>query len=171
MRFYRATLENVGINGPLSQKTYTVELCGFFSEDIDKLLADDFALLFRIGYAGQLVQKAVNSVDVDQVGVHLTAENIDDLLGLSFAEKTVVDMYANQLFSHGAYEKRGHHRGVHAAAECQQNLLVTDLGAQSVGLFGDERLSLSGRGDARHRFGSYIILHYSLLFRRAYLIV
>ncbi len=94
-------LKDVGIDGALSQEADAVQLGGLLGEDIDELLADDLALLLRVGNAGQLVQEAVGGVYIDQVSLQLLAEDADDLFGLALAQQAVVDVNAYQLLADG----------------------------------------------------------------------
>ena len=104
--------------------------------------SDDLALPLRIGHAGQLVQEAVHRVHIDQVGVHLVPEHLDDLLRLTLAQQAVVHMDTGQLLANGFDEQSGHDRGVHAAGQSQKDLLVTHLLADQLHLVGDKVLHI-----------------------------
>ncbi len=155
----RAALQNVGIDGALSQEADAVELIGLLGEDVDKLLADNLALRLRIGHAGQLVQEAIHRVHIDEVGVHLVAEDLDHLLGLALAQQAVVYMHAGQLLADGLDEQRGHDGRVHTAGQGQKDLLIADLLAQGGNLLVDKSLGQFGRGDARHALGAFVVCH------------
>ena len=127
---------------PWRQEFDAVQLAGLFLEDADELRADDLALLLRVGDARQLVQEAVDGVHIDQIGVHLVPEDLDDLLRLALAQQTVVDMDAGQLLADGLDEQRRHDGGVHAAGQRQQDLLVPHLRADQFDLVGDEVLHI-----------------------------
>ncbi len=49
-----AGLDDVGVDGALGQKVDAADLLGLFLKDADELLADDLALLLRLGDARQL---------------------------------------------------------------------------------------------------------------------
>ena len=85
-----------------------------------ELAADYLAFFLRIAYAGKQIEEAVGRVYVYQVCVKVPAENIDDLLALTLAHKSVVDMDAYKLFADGFDEKRGDHRRIHAAGQRQK---------------------------------------------------
>ena len=89
------------------------------------------------------------------------AEHRDDLLALALAHEAVVDMHADQLPAHRLDEQRGHDGGVHAAGQGQQNLPVADLRADGLHLFFNECLGELGSGDALHRFGADVRVHFS----------
>ena len=148
--------QNVGVNGALSQEGDALQLLSFFSENVDELLADDLALLLRVGNAGQLVQKAIHSVHIDEVGVHLVLEHLDDLLGLALAEQTVVHVNADELLADGFDEQSGDYGAVHTAGEGQQDFLIADLLTQLRELLGDKALCQSGGGDTLHGCGTNI---------------
>lgn len=113
----RAGLDDIRINRALAQEFDAVELAGLFFKDADKLAADDLTLLLRVADAAQLIQEAVNGVDINQISIHLIPEDADDLLRLALAQQTVVDMYAGQLLADGADEQRRNDRGIHAAGQ------------------------------------------------------
>ena len=120
-------LKNVGPDGALCQELNAVKLSGFLSEDFDELAADDVSLLLGIGDACQLVQETIGRIHVDEVGVHLIAEDFDDLLGLSLAEQSVVDMYTNEILADCLDQEGCDDGGIYTAGERQENLLVSDL--------------------------------------------
>ena len=159
VRLDGAGLQDIGIDGALGEEADAVELFGFLGKDVDKHLADDLALLLGIGDAGKLVEEAVHRVDVDEVRVHLVAEDLDHLLGLALAEKAVIDMDADELPAHSPDEKRRDDGGIHAAGEGQQDLLVADLGAQGRNLLVNKSLGEGRGGDARHAFGTSCLFH------------
>ena len=105
-----AGFDDVRVDGPLGQEADTVQLAGLFLEHADEFRADDLALLLGIGHAGELVQEAVDGIDIDQVGLELVAEHAHHLLGLALAEESVVDMDGDQLIAHGLDEERRDHR-------------------------------------------------------------
>ena len=69
-----------------------------------------------------LSRKRSTCIHIDQIGVHLAAEYLNYLLRLALAEQAVVHVNTGQLLADGLDEQGGHHRGVHTAAEGQQNL-------------------------------------------------
>ena len=152
-------LQNVRPDGALGQELNAVQLPGFLGEDLDKFAADDFSLLLGLADACQLVKEPVGGIHIDQIGVHLVAEDLNNLLGLTLAQQTVVYVDANQLLANGLDQHGGNHRGIHAAAECQQDLLIADLRAQSCDLLLDECLSQRGGCNALHIFGTSVQCH------------
>jgi hypothetical protein len=148
--------QNVGVNGALSQEGDALQLLSFLSENVDELLADDLALLLWVGNAGQLVQKAIHGVHIDEVGVHLVPEHLNDLLGLALAEQTVVHVNADELLADGFDEQSGDYGAVHTAGEGQQDFLITDLLTQFCELLVDKALCQSGGGDALHGCGTNV---------------
>ena len=153
------TLEDVRPDGSLCKELDAVELSGFFSENIDELFADDVAFLLRVGHTGQLVEEAVCRVHIDQVGVHLVPENLDDLLRLALSEQTVVDMYTDELLADGLDQHRCDDRGINAAREREQDFLVPDLLPESRKLFLNKCICQFRSGDPLHGIGSSVIDH------------
>ena len=156
MRLHTAALENIRIDGALRQEFNSLQLARLFLEDTDKLCADNLALLLRFGYALQLRKEAIHSVHIDEVGIHLITEDLDDLFRLTFAQQAVIHMHTDQLFSDGADQQRRHNRGIYAAAECQQHLLIPDLGTDFFDLLGDELLRQRLGGDTLHVLGTFV---------------
>ena len=107
------------------------------------------------GDARELVEEAVDGVDVGQVRAQLMAEYLYDLLALALAHEPVVDVYALELPADGLNEQRGDDGRVHAAGEGQQDLAGAYLRAQGLDLLGDKGLGELGRGNALH-LGTYI---------------
>ena len=66
-------LQDIGINGSLSQESDSFQLGSLLGEDIDKLFTDDMALLLRIADSRQLLEEAVNRIDVNQIGAKFIA--------------------------------------------------------------------------------------------------
>ena len=143
-------LENVGPDGALREKLYAVKLARFLGEDLDELVADDLALLLGIGDPRELIEEAVGRVDIDEVCVHLVAEDLDDLLGLALAQETVVDVDADELLADGLDEQRCNDGGINTAGEGEENFLIAYLLAQFFELFIDKGLRLLGCGDPFH---------------------
>ena len=151
-----AGFHDVRVDGALGQEADAVQLAGLLLEHADEFRADDLALLLGIGHAGELVEEAVDGVDIHEVGVQLVAEDAHDLLGLALAEESVVHMDGNQLLAHGLDEERRDDRGVHTARKGEQHLLVANLGAQFLNLFFDEFPRQFGRGDPLHVRGTNV---------------
>ena len=156
---HAVALEDVGVDGALGEEFDAFLLAGFFLKHADEFGTDDFALLFGLFHAGELVEEAVNSVHVDEVGVHLVAEHFHHLFGFALAEQAVVHVHAHELAADGLDEEGGHHRGVHAAGKGKQDLLVADLFADGFYLLVDEGEGEFFVVDARHGFGADIAGH------------
>ena len=156
MRLDRAALEDVGIDGALCKEVDALLLAGLLLKDADELCANDFALLLRLRDARELVKEAIDCVDVHEVGVHLVAEDLDHLLGLALAQKTMVHMHANQLLAHSLDQQRCDHGGIHTAGQRQQHLAILNLLAQRLHLLGNKGLCQLGGCNAFHRFGTNV---------------
>ena len=127
--------ENVRIDGALREEFHAVQLSRLFLENSYELGSDNLSLGFGIVDSRQLVKESVYGVYVDQIGVHLIAENRNYLLRLSFSEKTVVYVHADELLSDGFNEQRRYHGGIHASGESQQDFLVAYLFSDGFHLF------------------------------------
>ena len=95
-----------------------------------------------------LFGEAIRGVHVDEICIHLMAEDLHDLLRLSLAEQTVIDVYADQLLTDSLDEQGGNDGRIDAAGQCQQNLPVADLLAECGDLLADESLCERGRCNA-----------------------
>ncbi len=143
-------LEDVRPDGTLGQELDAFEFAGFVGEDVDELFPDDVSLLLGVGDTGEKVEEAVDRVDIDEVRLHLVAEDFDDLLGFAFAKQAVVDVDTDQLIADRLDEQGCHNRGVDAAGQGQQDFFVADLFLDEGDLLIDERLGELGGGDADH---------------------
>ena len=128
-------------------------------EHADELRADDLALGFGVGDARELVQKAVDGVDVDEGGVHLIAEHLHHLFGLPFAQQAVVDVHADEVLADRLDEQRRHDGRIDPARQREQHLFAAHLAAHRRDLLVDERLRLRRALDARHVFGALVAFH------------
>ena len=63
----RLALEDIRPDRALAEEGDAVEPARLFGEDLDELPADDLALLLGVGDARELVEEAVDRVDVDEV--------------------------------------------------------------------------------------------------------
>ena len=98
-------LEDVGVDGTLGEEGNLVaHLAGLLFEHADELGADDLALGLGLGHAVEQGQEAIRGVNVNEVGVELVAEHIDDLLGLALAHEAVVHVHADELLADGLDE-------------------------------------------------------------------
>ncbi len=108
-------LQNVGIDGALREESDVLYLPCFFFKHANEFRADDLPLGLGVLDSRELVEEAIHRVHVDEVCVHLVAEDFDDLFGLTLSEETVIDVHAHEVFADGFDEERGDDRAVHAA--------------------------------------------------------
>ena len=145
LRRLRAALDDVGIDGPLSQEIDSVQLPGLFLKDADEFPADNLPLLLRIRHAGQFPQEALHGIHVDQVGMELVPEHLHHALRLVLAHQAVVHMDTGKLLPDGPDQHGGHDGGVHAAGQGQQHLPVAHLLPNQLYLILDEILHVPVR--------------------------
>lgn len=141
----RAAFQNIRVNGSLGQELNALQFPGFLLKHTNKLRANDLPLGLRVCYTGQLVQETVHCIHINQIGVHLIPEYFHHLLGFSLPQKAMVDMDASELLSHRLNQQGRHHRRIHAARQCQQDLFISHLCPDSRHLLGNE-LFRQGRG-------------------------
>ena len=105
MGLHTITLEDIWIDSTLGKEPDTIKLPGLFLEHPDELCSDYLPLLLRLCNACKLIEKAVHSIDVDEICIHLMPEYLDNLLWLTFPEKTMIDMNAYKILSDSLYQK------------------------------------------------------------------
>ena len=121
-----ARLDDVRVERPLDEEADVAELPRLLLEDADELLADDLALLLRVGDAGEPREEPLLRLHVDERHVEVAAERLDDLLRLVLAQEPVVDEDARELVADRlVHEQRGD-SGVDAAGERAQHPLGPD---------------------------------------------
>lgn len=95
-------LKNVGIDGTLGEEADLVaNLASLLLEHANELGADNLTLGLGLLDVHELVQEAVGGVNVNQVGIHLIFEDVDDLLALALAHQAVVHVHADELLADG----------------------------------------------------------------------
>ena len=167
-------LQDVGIDGALGEEADLIaNLAGLLLEHANELGADNLTLGLGLLDVHELVQEAVGGVNVNQVGIHLIFEDVDDLLALALAHQAVVHVHADELLADGLDEQGRDNRTVDAAGKSQQDLLVANLLADYSDLLIDEHQGKFGSGDTHHVVGTLVGIHAELLFgsmemRRAY---
>jgi hypothetical protein len=114
---------------PWASHLILAELLRLFLENIHEQPADDLALLFGIGDAGQRGQKPLLGVHPHHPHAQMPAEGGHHLIAFMEPQQAVIHEHAGQLRADGSMQQRRHHRGIHAAGQAQQHLIVADLGA------------------------------------------
>ncbi len=90
-------LDHIGIERPLGEKLDITQFLRLLVEHVDKDGADPLALFFGIGDAGELGQKQIAGIAMNERDVVVTAEQVDDLFGLAGAQQAGIDKDAGQL--------------------------------------------------------------------------
>ena len=93
----------------MTQELDSVQLSGLFLKHPDELRSDDLPLLLRIADSGQLVQKAVHCIYVNQICPQLMAEHLNHLFRFALPQKAMVDVNTGELASHRPDEQHRHH--------------------------------------------------------------
>ncbi len=127
-----AALNDVRINRPLHEEIDLADLLRFGFKDTDEFLADDLALLLRLGHSLELFIETRLGVDADKVQVvrAFRAEHGLDLVALILSEETVINEDARQLLADRLREQDRRHGGVDAARKRTERLARADLLAQ-----------------------------------------
>ncbi len=76
----RNAFDNVRIERALHEEIRTAELLCFFLEHFDEETANRLALLFRIGFAFQLTDETISSINENERQVVMFAEHFNDLV-------------------------------------------------------------------------------------------
>ena len=119
-------LDDIGVNGALSQEVHSANLLGLFLKDADKLLTDDLTLVLGLFHTSQLGQEAGLSVHPDEVHSPLGESGLH-LVALILTHEAVVHEHTGELTAHSLGQQSGTHGGVHAAGQGQQHLTVAHL--------------------------------------------
>ena len=88
--------DNIGINGSLSKKCRSADLCRLLVKGFDKKTSDYFSLLFRLPNTLKLAKEFFRCVDSDKIKIAF-CEYFLDFVALVFTHKSVVDKYAGEL--------------------------------------------------------------------------
>ena len=144
-------LDHIGVQGALHEKltAVTTEFSGLRFEHPDEALADDLAFALRIGDVIERGKETITSLDVDEFHSEMGPESGIDLVALTGAHQTGVDVDADQLITDRSMYERGGHRGIDATREATEHLALTHLGADSADGAIDDRLV----GPVRRCFG------------------
>ena len=122
-------LNHIGIYGPLGKPAGVFNRLGVFVEGLYEQSADHLSFGFRLGYAGQLVQEGIGSVGTNHIQAHVLVGG-HHVAVFVFAEQAVVHENTGELMANRLVQQHGGHRGVHAAAQAQNHLIFTQLGAK-----------------------------------------
>ena len=136
LRLGAGGFDDVGVDRALSKPLRGGKLRSFFLEDFHEHAADDLALLFGIGHAGEFAHEAVDGIDDDELEAHVLFEGFANLFAFVLAKQTVVDEDAGELLADGTVNERCGHRAVHAAGKTENDFLVADLFADLSDGFG-----------------------------------
>ena len=106
-----------GYKRALGQVLHPAQFFGFLCKDANKFVADALAFHLRVGDAVQQPQKLVGGVHVHQVQVVMLPEQVQDFLGLVFAQQAVVHEDAGEAVADGPVHQDGGDRRVHPAGQ------------------------------------------------------
>ena len=116
-----------GYSVPCTRKSTAPISVRFFLEDADEFGADELPLLFRIGDAGQHVQKPIGRIDAANIQMQIVLKHRQHFLEFVLPQQTVVDEHADQPVADRARHQRRGHRRIHAAADGAKRAAVADL--------------------------------------------
>ena len=132
-------LDHVGIERSLREELDVAELLRLLVEHVDKGGADPLALFLGVGDAGELGQKQLAGVAMNQRDVVVAAEQVDDLFGLAGAQQAGIDKDAGQLVADRLVQQRRRDRGIDPARQAADDIAVADLVADAVERLGAEQ--------------------------------
>ena len=163
MRLDGAALQNIRINGALREKFDPLLFSRLFFKHADKFGAYDLALLFGFGHAGQFIEKAIDRIDVDEIRIHLISEHFDHLFGLTLAQKAVIDVYADEIFTDRLDEERRNNGRIHPSRQCEEHFFISYLLPDLSDLLVDERLCKPRIRNALHIVRPPVVFHVIIL--------
>ena len=123
--------DHVRVESALREIVGVLDSGGLALEDLDKKIADYLPLALRVRDPPQAVEELGGCVDVDEIYFEMIAEYSLNGFGLAFSQKPVIDENAVKPLSYGPVKKDRNDRGVHAAAQGADYLVVPDFFAES----------------------------------------
>ncbi len=135
----RAGLNDIGVDGALSQPLGIGNQFGFGVEHINESLADGFAFLLGVGNSCKDRIETVFGINAFYIEAHI-AIGLQHTFELVFAKQAVVDKDAMQLMTDGTVEQHRSYSGVNTAGETQHHLVAANLGTKLVDGGFDKRL-------------------------------
>jgi hypothetical protein len=93
-----------------------------------------------IGDAFQVTHELAHGIDMDHLDAEVAGEGVHYLHAFVEAQQAVVDEDAGELVADRAMQQRGDHRGIDAAGQAEDHLLLADLRAH----LGDRLLDVVG---------------------------
>ena len=118
---------NVRIEGARYEEFHIFELVRFFLEGMDEFCTDGLTFLFRFGDAFQKGHEVLGCIDVYQLHVEFVRKGIDDLFCFAETQEAVVDENAGQLIADGFVYEDSCDRGVDAAGEGADDIVISDF--------------------------------------------
>ena len=138
LAFAAPGFDHVRVNGALCEKggalvatVASLQLGSFGLEDLDEFAADDLALVLGVAHAGELAQKLLAGIDMNDVGVQLAGEHLDNHLAFILAQQAMVDENAGELIANGAMDERRGDRGIDTAGQAEDDFLAAHLFADA----------------------------------------
>src|SRR5450830_1420183 len=130
-------LDHVRVNRALGQPLGARQVLGVSLEHFDEFAADDLALGFRVGHAGQVAQELVFGIDLDDFHAQVLGEHVHHHLAFVQAQQAMVDKHAGQLVADGAVDQGSGNGGIDATGQAEDDFIGTDLRADFFDCFAD----------------------------------
>ena len=119
-------LDAVGINGALRQPAGIGYLVRFGIEDLDKIAADDFTFLLRLGHSLQILEELLTGIHANHVQPQ-TLVVVHHIPELILTKQPVVHKDTGQVLADGTMQQHGGYRRIHTATQSQDNAVVAKL--------------------------------------------
>ena len=123
----QTAFDDIGINRTLHQIIYLADFSCFIFKYTDKFRADDFTLLFGVGYALQLGKETLLCICSYEMRIEIAVKNLFYLVAFVFTHQTMVNENAGQLLADCLGNQSRNNGGIHAAGEGTQSLAVANL--------------------------------------------
>ena len=121
-------LNHVGVQGSLRQVIEGAQAGGFFFKDGNEFMANDFALLLRIGNSIHGIDEAATGVDIFHGNVKFLLEQLQQALWLAFAHEALVNEHAGEVVPDRLVQQKGQGGRVNPARQGQQHPLIAHAG-------------------------------------------
>ncbi len=143
----RDAFHDVRVNRPLPQEG-RMDFRRGFGKYFNKFMADDLAFPFGVAYTLQFVQETVRGINVFQVHFKIAGKDFLNQLRFIFTQQPVVDEHTGQLVPDRFMNQSGHHGGINAAAQAEDDFFVAHPIADVFNRFIDKRIHPPTAGTA-----------------------
>src|SRR5690606_6619261 len=123
----RNAFDNIRIERALHEEICAAELLGFFLEHFDKEATNCLARLFRIGFAFQLTDETISSINENEWQVVMFAKHFNNLASFVFTHQPVINQNTGQLITNSFMREKRCNGRIHTTGKRADHFAATDL--------------------------------------------